>query len=213
MHPGGLGNNEHPLTGRIRPAFIFSIMRNKLTEQQKKFCLEYHFNRGNGSKAAIAAGYSENGSRVTASKLLTKANIQNELIRLNKSFNESMAAKGVTKQSIALELSNIAYSSMSEYFDTWITKKEFNKLTDAQRACIYDIETKIEYKPNPDNKTGKRRIEYIRFKVYDKIKAIEVLCKLMGWNEPEKHDIELSGKEQTASNFIRLFQLNDESRD
>lgn len=124
-----------------------------------------------------------------------------------------MAAKGVTKQSIALELSNIAYSSMSEYFDTWITKKEFNKLTDAQRACIYDIETKIEYKPNPDNKTGKRRIEYIRFKVYDKIKAIEVLCKLMGWNEPEKHDIELSGKEQTASNFIRLFQLNDESRD
>lgn len=47
-----------------------------MNEKQTRFCEEY-VKDYNGAKAAVRAGYSENGARVTASKLLTKTNIQN----------------------------------------------------------------------------------------------------------------------------------------
>ena len=46
-----------------------------LTDRQKQFAVEYLIDR-NGSAAAIRAGFSEKGSRVTASRLLTNPNIK-----------------------------------------------------------------------------------------------------------------------------------------
>lgn len=51
--------------------------------KQEKFCLQY-IKHGNGDKAAKEAGYSKTTSRATASKLLTKNNIQERLGELHK---------------------------------------------------------------------------------------------------------------------------------
>ena len=55
-----------------------------LTPQQKKFCQEYVLNHRNGEQAALAAGYARISARSTASRLLTKDNIKNEIERLEK---------------------------------------------------------------------------------------------------------------------------------
>ncbi len=53
----------------------------ELNARQQRFCIEY-VRCGNATEAAIVAGYAEKSARVTASKLLTKANIQEEISRL-----------------------------------------------------------------------------------------------------------------------------------
>ena len=59
------------------------INSKKLTEKQKRFCLNYA-ERGfkNATKAAVDAGYKVKNAKVTASKLLTKANVQGYVNRL-----------------------------------------------------------------------------------------------------------------------------------
>lgn len=52
-----------------------------LTAKERKFCFKYFELNLNGTRAAIAAGYAEKSARVTASRLLTKANIRAEIER------------------------------------------------------------------------------------------------------------------------------------
>lgn len=53
----------------------------KLTDKQEVFCSELLIDF-NASRAAIAAGYAEKSARVTGSRLLTRANIQNRIAEL-----------------------------------------------------------------------------------------------------------------------------------
>ena len=58
-----------------------------MSEREELFCI-YWVETLNGSQSAIRAGYSEKTANVTASKLLTKANIKkriNELMQERKS--------------------------------------------------------------------------------------------------------------------------------
>ena len=53
------------------------MAKGKLNERERLFLAAFLGPaKGNGTKAAIIAGYAKNSARVTASKLLTKANIQ-----------------------------------------------------------------------------------------------------------------------------------------
>lgn len=54
-----------------------------ITKKEDRFCQEYIIDY-NGTKAAIRAGYSEKTARVTASKLLSKANIAARVRQLQK---------------------------------------------------------------------------------------------------------------------------------
>lgn len=63
-----------------------------LSLKQQKFC-EYYVQSGNATEAAIKAGYSEKSARVTASKMLTFANIQKYIDELkNVSQSERIAS-------------------------------------------------------------------------------------------------------------------------
>ena len=52
------------------------MAKNKLTPKQAKFVKEYKANGGNGTQAAIKAGYSENTADVIAVENLRKPNIR-----------------------------------------------------------------------------------------------------------------------------------------
>ena len=62
----------------------------KLTGRQELFCQEYAKNP-NGTRAAIAAGYSSKGAKVRACKLLTKDNIRARI----KAIHEDIKCLGV----------------------------------------------------------------------------------------------------------------------
>ncbi len=73
-----------------------------LNEQQRAFCAEY-FITHHGEKSAISAGYAPNSARVTSSKLLTKANIQEELTRLRNKVESSKIATAIEIQELLTE--------------------------------------------------------------------------------------------------------------
>lgn len=60
----------------------------KLTPKQKAFVREYKANGGNGTQAAIKAGYSEESARAISSENLTKPDIQEALKQEEKKMQE-----------------------------------------------------------------------------------------------------------------------------
>tara|TARA_R110000803_G_scaffold209114_1_gene278361 strand:+ start:209 stop:592 length:384 start_codon:yes stop_codon:yes gene_type:complete len=75
-------------------------MRDKLTAKQLKFTREYAKD-GNGTQAAIRAGYAPNSARIEASRLLTNVNIGKAVTK----FHEKHRLKTeVTIESLAAEL-------------------------------------------------------------------------------------------------------------
>ena len=69
-----------------------------LNEMQERFCLEYVSDpKINASAAAIRAGYAEGSARITASRLLTRANIKARIRELRR---EALEKSGYDKENI-----------------------------------------------------------------------------------------------------------------
>lgn len=60
------------------------VAKEKLTEKQRKFCLEYRKNGGNATEAAKAVGYSEKSASKIGSQLLEKTVVLSYLDKLVK---------------------------------------------------------------------------------------------------------------------------------
>jgi len=150
----------------------------ELTEQQKKFCCEYVVD-WNGARAAREAGYAENSAKEQASRLLTKDNIKAYIDKVKNNYEE---LAGISKLKIIKEHFKLAFNSMSDFHDSWMTRKEFDKLTEDQKACISEIKTRVT-----DN------VEEVYIKLFDRQKSLDALCKLMGYNDPDKIDLSNKG--------------------
>jgi phage terminase small subunit len=164
-----------------------------LTDKQKKFCYEYCVDL-NGTQAAIRAGYSEKTAAAIASQNLIKLNIQAEVKKLQDNLAETA---GLTKLRILNEHIKIAFTSIAHLHETWIKRKEFELLTEDQKACIAEIDTKIKTEYEYDPETEKREpihVEYVRIKLYDKQKALDSISKMLGYEAPIKSVIDLNSQ-------------------
>lgn len=82
----------------------------QLTNKERTFCFKYFELNLNGTRAAIAAGYAVGSARVTASRLLSKANIKAEIERILD--EEAMSAKEVLHR-----LADQARGTMEDFLD------------------------------------------------------------------------------------------------
>ena len=82
----------------------------KFTPKQQAFIREYLVDL-NGSAAAVRAGYAPNSAVVTASRLLTNANIQTEL---KKAIDKRSQQTEVTAARVITELAKIAFASSAD---------------------------------------------------------------------------------------------------
>lgn len=156
-----------------------------LTEKQKIFCREYIYD-WNATRAAKAAGYSEDTARFIASENLTKPNIQAYLTEIQKDLEKTA---GLSRLKVLREHEKLAFSSIAHFHDTWITRKEFDQLTSEQKDCISEISTQIKTTRNVDGTLEAN--EYVKVKLYDKQKALDSISRMLGFDSPEK--IEVSG--------------------
>lgn len=158
----------------------------EFTDQMERFCQEY-LHDFNGTQAAIRAGYSENSAHVTASRLLRKPVIKAAIEENKKKLAE---IAGVSKLAAIKELKKYAFSNVEDIFTDWMTRKDFETLPRDVKACIQEIDTKVITK-NIGSKDAPEivDVEHIRVKFVDKRAAMQDLAKLLGWNEPEKHDV------------------------
>ncbi len=158
-------------------------LKDKLTEKEKNFCHEYCVD-WNASRAARVAGYSEKTAKETGCENLTKHHIK-KYIDFVKHDYEFLCGISKTKQ--LQELHKMAFSSIAHLQDTWIELREFETLTDDQKASIESIETKIETKGSGKDTI---QVKWIKIKLYSKQSAIAEINKMMGYLAVEKVNLD-----------------------
>lgn len=167
-----------------------------LTDKQIAFCKEYCLD-WNGTQAAIRAGYSEDTARSIASENLTKPDIQ-AYIQLIKNDLETLC--GISRKKVMNEHIKLAFSSIAHLHNTWIERKEFEKLTEDQKACIAEISTQVKkYYPKDE---ASYEVEFVKLKLYDKQKALDSISKMLGYDATSKIDITTDGNEIKGFNLI-----------
>lgn len=158
----------------------------ELTPKQKLFC-EYYSYDWNGTQAAIKAGYSKDTAGAIASENLQKPEIQ-AYIKVLQSDLEKRC--GVSKAMVIDEAKKIAFSSIASLHNAWITLKEFDQLTEEQKASISQIETqkRVEVKYIGETEVP-YEVDYVKIRLHDKMKGLELINKMLGYNAEEKLNI------------------------
>lgn len=162
-----------------------------LTEKERAFCHEYIID-WNGARSARVAGYSEKSCKEIAFQNLTKLHIKEYIASIRENIEEE---SGITKLRVIKEHEKLAFSSIAHLHDTWITRKDFEALTDDQKASISEIDTKVFKKDIAlgDEPTNIVDVEHIKIKLHDKNKALDSISKLLGYNLAEKVDLTTKG--------------------
>jgi phage terminase small subunit len=150
-------------------------MSNDLTLKEQAFVEVYIANKGNGTQAAIAAGYSERSAHTLASRLLRKVEIK---AAIERKTAKAFARYDVTPDKIVRELAKIGFSNV----DDFIAKQEdgsviidLSTATPEQLAAL----TSIELDQYTDGRGANARgVKRVRFKLADKRQALMDLAKL-----------------------------------
>jgi phage terminase small subunit len=163
-----------------------------LTQKQKKFCREYIYD-WNATRSYLVAYPNTKNSKVAgvlAVRMLANDRVKKHIIEIQKDL-EKLA--GISRMKVILEHMKMAFSSIAHLHNTWIHRKDFESLTDEQKDCIAEIDTKIrtEYEYDPEDPKEKKPIsvEYVKIKLYDKQKALDSISKMLGYDAPEEHVI------------------------
>ncbi len=161
--------------------------KSELTGKQKRFCEEYIFDF-NGSRAARAAGYSEDTAAEIASENLTKPNIKAYIKELQSDLEKT---SGISRLRVLREHEKLAFSSIAHLHNTWIQRKEFDQLTPEQKDCIAEISTQLKTSRNSDGTLEEN--EYVKIKLYDKQKSLDSISKMLGFDAPDKVEHSING--------------------
>jgi len=174
-----------PITARQNKKFDMELQHSNkgLSVKQHRFCLEYLSRPGmNATEAAIRAGYSEKSAKVTASRLLTNANVQNKIAEIQKQWTKET---GITAARIIEELKKLAFSNITDMYESWTQLKPLDSVSDELTACIGEIATKVVKKNQGTSEDPEIvDVEYIRVRMHDKLKAIWLLCRMLGFDKP-----------------------------
>jgi phage terminase small subunit len=161
--------------------------KKSLTQKQKKFCREYIYdwNATRSYKVAYPNVKNDNVAAVNANRLLSYAKINQYIEDIQKDL-EKLA--GISRMKVISEHMKMAFSSIAHLHNTWVLRKDFESLTDEQKDCIAEIDTKIriEYEYDPENPKEKKpiQVEYVKIKLYDKQKALDSISKMLGYDAP-----------------------------
>lgn len=140
----------------------------KLTAKQKRFIEEYLIDL-NATQAAIRAGYSPHTAYSIGSELLKKPEIR---ARVDKEMAERSKRTGINADRVVIELARIGLVNPDDLINfSSATVKENAKEDDLK--AIASVKVKVTTSDNSE--TVEREI-----KLYDKIKALELLGKHLG---------------------------------
>lgn len=148
----------------------------KSDDRYERFAREYVIDL-NGSRAAIAAGYSEKVARFQASRLLTKRNVQKRIAELQSARASRLEIKA---DRVLEEIGRLAFSNMQDYTRTDADGKpvlDLSSLTRDQFAAIQEIREDT----TGGSGDGERKVVVrTTLKLSDKTKNLELLGRHLG---------------------------------
>ena len=159
-----------------------------LTYQEMIFCNEYVNFKGNATEAGVKANYSQAEIRTLHIKLLRRPEIKAYIKELRSDIIGRLRIDGLD---IAHELSRIAFSNIMDVYDNDMKIKPLSEFTDKERASIASIEVLDEYVGQGSFKELSGHTTKIRF--HDKLKALEMLGKILGVGETNKLEQDANG--------------------
>lgn len=166
----------------------------QFTAKQVEFVNQYFLCGKNASEAYRRAGYKSKNPDVDAAKLLVNPSISTAI----KAEEVKLQAKHeITRDTIVQELAAIAFGNIADIVD-WGSDsyrvKTKTELTYPQQKFIEKIQFKID--------VGGSQTISINTLAKEKIKAIEVLSKLLGFDQQQDHSADL--KKSFADALLEL---------
>lgn len=162
------------------------------------FCQNYIVLR-NGTKAALAAGYTEHQARKTASRLLRVPAVA---ARIKELQDEAIKATKLTREKVLNRYAQIAFRDPRKLFNESGTLVDVDEIDDDNSAAIVGLET----------------LELAEIGVVRKVKfsdpkgALDSICKVLGYNAPDKVDHTTKGEKLSGGlPPIDLTQLSEQT--
>jgi phage terminase small subunit len=128
-------------------------------------------------KAAKAAGYSEKTAKEIGHQIINYPNVRKYIEWIKSKAAESV---NVSFMRNLQELAKIAYSNAADLRIDWDKTKEWADLDDDQKGAIAEIHV---------YHGKKHQSRLMKYKLHDKMKAIDLLNKMLGYNSPDKVDL------------------------
>lgn len=151
-------------------------------DRRARFAQEYPKDL-NGTQAAIRAGYAPNSAKVTASRLLSDANVQASIRAI---LDKVAQANEITVARTLKEIARIAYGDHRKLYDEQNRLRPMKDLDDDAAALIAGVESEEEYSDAVDA-NGKVTRELSGFtrkvKTWSKVKALDQCMAYLGMHK------------------------------
>jgi len=158
----------------------------KLTPKQEQFCNEYLIDL-NATQAAIRAGYSKKTATEQASRLLINVKVIEYLNGLRSNLQKKTE---ITQQRVLDEYAKIAFFDIRRIYNDDGSLLPIKDIDDDSAAAIAGIECFEETERAGEETivTGILR----KVKITDKKGALDSICKVLGYNTPDKSQVEMA---------------------
>jgi phage terminase small subunit len=170
----------------------------RLSEREKMFC-EYYLGSANknATQAAISTGYAEKTARITASKLLSNANIKKYL---DNHAAPLLEALGITQERVLRERANMAFTNLTDLVDNEWRLKNKDQIDPKHYAALNQvtIKEKVLMQQGDEEGGGIVLSREISYKIADKDKSLSVLEEMTGLTKPKP----LEGAGPVQNNFF-----------
>lgn len=158
----------------------------KLTIKQEKFCDKY-LECGNASQAYRYAFSCEKMKTETINNKAYMLLIKGEVRARVEELKKRMQSKSeITKEKVLAEFAKVGFSSIAHLHNTWIDRKAFEELTQDQKSAIKSISTRTRRIIISEEPV---EIEEVKIELYDKLKALDSINKMLGFDAPTKTEI------------------------
>lgn len=178
----------------------------KLNPRQELFVKEWLLDN-NGTRAAIAAGYSERTAFTQASDLLKLPKVQKAIRAVT---HANLQRIEITQDMVTTELARLAFSDMGNFVDFFTEEVIVGE--DASGQPITAMKQHVYIKPSAQVDTAAiqevtvSRDGTMKLKLYDKHKALDSLARMQGMYT-DKQQVEHMGQVEYV---VRFADPNEE---
>lgn len=150
----------------------------KLTPKQERFVQEYLVDL-NATAAAVRAGYSKKTANRIASENLSKPDIQ---AAIQEAIQKRQERTEITQDMVIQELAKLGFFDIRKLFDEDGEPLDISKLDEDTAAALVGLDV-LDVSDSNGNYAGFIK----KYKMADKIKALELLGKHLGaWDRQDK---------------------------
>lgn len=143
-----------------------------MTDKHARFVAEY-LKDFNATQAAVRAGYSAKTAKQQGSRLLTNVDIAAAIAAAK---SKAVVSADLTAARVLEELRRLAFHDIRTLFDTNGNLRPIHDLEPEEAAALAGVEVIIKNAKAGDGVTD----EIHKIKVWDKSRALEMLCKHFG---------------------------------